>query len=352
LFSSSLTNLSSEELHKHFLSPLEKLEQTPDTSLSPTALLGFYTSLLRNWAVTYATHPANPSLSTHLQSFLRHVGVRSLHHLQTSPTMGHSILTFYEASSSLPWENPLFRLVLPPRELVYHLSFVGNLAFFSRLCSVLVKYKSALELAMGGYPVEFVDHFNGYIMDLCNCLWRNRSFTPANNQDNKSAHACTLPLRVSEALQAVARDRGFDLRHVNSFSNSPIVAGFAADCFWQMEQGQRVKHLGPVTSRSLQKLAQDGGLQVSYAAYRVEVLKWLEKKGFGGVSVFMHATMQSLKNQGQHQHHHHHEKQQQQQKVKRRKGAAPATQTQTMMIQTPTQTQNHGVLGLLGTPAS
>jgi G3E family GTPase len=65
--------------------------------------------------------------------------------------------------------------------------------------------------------------------------------------------------------------------------------------------------------------------------------------------VFMHATMQSLKNQGQH-HQHHHEKQQQQQKVKRRKGAAPATQT--MMIQTPTQTQNHGVLGLLGTPAS
>jgi centromere protein I len=112
---------------------------------------------------------------------------------RNTTAIGHAVLTFYESAATLPWENSLFRLVLPPGALVYYFLFVGNISMFSRLCSVLVKYKAALELAMGVYHGTFVDHFNGYIMDLCNCLWRNRAFTAANDKDNKSALACTIP---------------------------------------------------------------------------------------------------------------------------------------------------------------
>jgi len=44
-------------------------------------------------------------------------------------------------------------------------------------------------LAMPAYSRDFVNYFNGFVMDLCNCLWRNRAL---NNAD-KNALGCQLP---------------------------------------------------------------------------------------------------------------------------------------------------------------
>lgn len=44
-------------------------------------------------------------------------------------------------------------------------------------------------LAMPAYSRDFVNYFNGFVMDLCNCLWRNRAL---NNAD-KNALGCQIP---------------------------------------------------------------------------------------------------------------------------------------------------------------
>jgi hypothetical protein len=48
-------------------------------------------------------------------------------------------------------------------------------------------------LAMPAYSRDFVNYFNGFVMDLCNCLWRNRAL---NNAD-KNALGCQIPESVS-----------------------------------------------------------------------------------------------------------------------------------------------------------
>jgi centromere protein I len=44
-------------------------------------------------------------------------------------------------------------------------------------------------LSMPAYSRDFVNYFNGFVMDLCNCLWRNRAL---NNAD-KNALGCQIP---------------------------------------------------------------------------------------------------------------------------------------------------------------
>jgi hypothetical protein len=56
----------------------------------------------------------------------------------------------------------------------------------------------------------------------------------------------------------------------------------------------RVRHNGPVTQRSLEALAIDGGVRVGWGDYRLEVLAWLEGHGVGGVGELMFCTMKQL----------------------------------------------------------
>ena len=46
-----------------------------------------------------------------------------------------------------------------------------------------------------GYSSAIVDRFNGFIMDICNCLWRNRALAVPGPGDasNECALGCTLP---------------------------------------------------------------------------------------------------------------------------------------------------------------
>ena len=56
----------------------------------------------------------------------------------------------------------------------------------------------------------------------------------------------------------------------------------------------RVRHAGPVSQRSLAVLQAEGGLEVNWAAYRAEVLRWLDEMGVKGVGELMFCTMKLL----------------------------------------------------------
>lgn len=185
-------------MHKSYFTPIERALLARDHK-TQTKLLGMYTELLRNWTVTYHTAPPSASASACLTSFLQHVGDICLSLLQSShgatPTVS-AILCFYELASTLPWENRLFRIVLPSDPLVYHCVFANDPTMVSRICGVLSGYKKAFELCFKPgeseeYEKSYIDHFNGFLVDICNCLWRNRALSIDINKD-PNAMGCTI----------------------------------------------------------------------------------------------------------------------------------------------------------------
>ncbi|KAI5803123.1 Mis6-domain-containing protein [Geopyxis carbonaria] len=297
-----------KEIHAEFLEPIERA-LISGSETSAARLVALCAELMRHWTVTHRKPTEQQALV--LKDFLEHVGDVCLNLLQNvsgNSVVADAILSFYEGASSLPWkENSLFRVVLPPDPLVYHFVFAGDSMMLSRLCGILSKYKQAFEVSIkhwqddtGGYPRQYVDHFNGFLMDICNLLWRTRAFAkggPDSKQDT-NAMGCTMSESIIGPLKetAIAGGEGLELRSLFSFSHSAIFAQLSADWFRQLEESSdaNVRHAGPISQRSLTLLGASDGLKMSYSDYRVAVLRDLKRKGLVGIWDFMHNTMISL----------------------------------------------------------
>jgi centromere protein I len=195
--------------------------------------------------------------------------------------------------------------------LVYTLFFSPGISTLSRLCAVLATYKRAFESAVTqpaspsagdspaeAYPKEYVSHFNGFLMDVCNCLWRSRAF----NTGDVNALGCLLPAEVGGRLAAYVAglDTGLQLSSLFNLSYSPVLALQSITYLRELEdkadeeRGLSARHAGPVTQKSLLQLGRDGGVEMAWAAYRLGVLRYLEDAGVGGVSELMYNTMRHL----------------------------------------------------------
>jgi centromere protein I len=126
---------------------------------------------------------------------------------------------------------------------------------------------------MPAYSRDFVNYFNGFVMDLCNCLWRNRAL---NNAD-KNALGCQIPeypptspcftfgwlgvltgRDVVGVLKAASEDRGDSLGVLFSLTHGTAFGLFAAQIFRALEDEDAsvtVRHPGPVTLGSLKQYA-------------------------------------------------------------------------------------------------
>ncbi|KAI9813765.1 MAG: hypothetical protein M1827_003555 [Pycnora praestabilis] len=305
------------EVFTAFFSSIEAtlLDNGPE---SKVVLLEYYTSILRQWTIRLLAVPIPESDIPHppseiLAQLVAHVDLLSLSLLETpGATLDHvsSILSFYEtiafalSHSSL---NSNIRINTPSSLVVYNLTFSTSLSTVSRLCGILAVYKRAFETAMaaasarggeGGYPRDFVNHFNGFLMDICNCLWRNRAF----NREDVNALGCLFPTSALPALRTYADNLGHSLPTLFSLSYSTTVCALSIACFRDLEDVAEVadppsiavRHAGPVTQRSLTILGKEGGLKLSWANYRLEVLRWLEDRGVKGVGELMFNTMKHL----------------------------------------------------------
>ncbi|KAI9697992.1 MAG: hypothetical protein M1836_004345 [Candelina mexicana] len=294
------------------------LNNTPE---SKTVILDFYTALFRMWTVRILSgqHESLPdsyeSPTETLSRLVNHTDTLCLSLLETgTPTFStmSSVLSFYEAvafaithSSS----NPNIRIITPSSQIIYLLVFTNSVSILSRLCSVLAAYKRAFESAMNtaspspperGYPREYVNHFNGFLMDICNCLWRNRAF----NREDVNALGCLIPTTVLPSLRTYAESLDHTLPTLFSLSYSSALCALSIACFRDLEEAAYAgdpesivtRHAGPVTQRSLTILANEGGLRISWADYRLQVLKWLEERGVGGIGELMFNTMKHLMN--------------------------------------------------------
>ncbi|POR33164.1 Centromere protein I, partial [Tolypocladium paradoxum] len=235
-----------QALYTHVFQPLEAAVQDnePDTQL---ALLALYTTLLHHWtAVLRSSTPLPSHASASITALVRHVNLLALTLLQTRPGVGteSAVLAFYEQSVRLVTHAqlaPYVRIELPPAPLVYGFLFSGSLATLSRLCAVLAAYKRGFETAMAtraaarhhgagaagpridalAYDRAYVNTYNGFLMDMCNCFWRARAFSDAD----ADARGCMLPRATVAALAdyVPAVDRAFALASLFSLSHAPAL---------------------------------------------------------------------------------------------------------------------------------
>jgi centromere protein I len=223
-----------------------------------------------------------------------------------------TILNFYDTATFIHSQTSLqshVRITTPPAILVYTLLFTSSLCSLSRLCGILALYKRAFEAAMVGrsssaatavepYPRDYVNHFNGFLMDVCNCIWRSRAFTSAD----PNALGCLIPPSLVGALTTYVSslDTQLSLTTLFSLSFSPTVCGVSNSYLRELEDKAEdedditKRHAGPVTQQSLKTVGLNGGLKLQWADYRLGVLMWMEDRNVKGIGELMYNTMKPL----------------------------------------------------------
>ncbi|CAK7207325.1 hypothetical protein SEUCBS139899_010135 [Sporothrix eucalyptigena] len=349
-----LTNFS--ETYKATYELLEARLLNNEAS-SQLDLLSFYTLVLRQQAIAMmATDNSDIAARAagSIQALVQHVNGLVLALIQnsvvysTSPTAASggvstlallAVLDFYEevtAILALRRDNVLacVQELIPPPTAVYTLHFHQSAAIVSRLYSILANYKRGLEAAMSRRPgrsaaaalaqidrsqplaLPLTDHerarvnlFNGYLMDVCNCLWRSRAFSSTDT----NALGCRVDGAVVGRLSGYVQgllDRDLPLAAAFSLSHSPTLCLQAISYLRHLEddameaagaddstvQPLERRHAGPVTQAALLRLADSGGLRVTWQAYRSGLLVHLEKQGLGGIASLMYNTMKNLMN--------------------------------------------------------
>ncbi|KOS18484.1 Inner centromere protein mis6 [Escovopsis weberi] len=279
-----------------------------------------YTDLLHNWTAELSSSDPIPShASLTVKMAVHHVGRLCSTLLQVAPSASveSAILSFYEQTTFLVNHERLkfyIRIELPPSTIIYSLLFSSSLATVSRLCHILSSYKKSFEAAMAAksrqkgspgmgslpYDKAYVNKFNGYLMDICNCFWRARAFSDTDT----NAHGCMIARRTVSRLTSyvVSVDKSFTLSTMFSLSHSPVLCLQSIQRVRELEdeaaavdRSIRTRHAGPVTQTSLSKLGDSGGITLSWQEYRVDVLKTLDAKGLGGIGELLKNTMTVLK---------------------------------------------------------
>jgi centromere protein I len=302
------------DLYSSIFQPLEEAVLDDGTVESKVELLTFYRNLLGQWTASVLSQPQlSLDASSAVTSLITHANNLALTIVQTSLHVNtlSKVLEFYEATASLisqPTLRSTIRITIPPTELIYTLQFTDSLSTTSRLCAVLALYKRAFEIAMAPKPIdysvlnqqsyskEYVNHFNGFLMDVCNCLWRSRAF----NTSDPNALACMLAPAVTQSLSkyVTSIDTQMSLATLFSFSFSPVFCLLAISYLRELEDGTEdeieLRHPGPPTSKSLLQLEKDGGLRLPWPDYKLGVLHYMENKGVNGVGELMYNTMKHL----------------------------------------------------------
>lgn len=295
---------------------LSTLESTLDrTTASQLHLLDLYAGLLQHWSALLLNEEVPQHASASVAHLVEHANQLSLTILQTSPTeyTAHKILDFYDRISFVYSQTNLLRMLqitIPPVPLVYTLQFSPSLATVSRLCSMLTVYKQACAVYMSNaakklgpaYDKQQVNTFNGFLMDICNSLWRAKAFA----KSDAHSRGCMVADKVIVGLESYVKsltDSGsgeMALGALFTMSYSPLLCVQAREHVRRLEEKEdeevelQARHAGPVTQKSLAQLGRKGGLELTWQEYRLGVLRTLEDNEWSGIPELMYSTMKNL----------------------------------------------------------
>ncbi|KAI9802029.1 MAG: hypothetical protein M1825_003085 [Sarcosagium campestre] len=292
-----------ETLKQEYLSRLERILLSCQPN-AQTKLLTYYNDLCRQWTVLLLSSNRPPSALKSLTDLAAHATTLSLSILaQPSPSISATaaILTFQE---TLTHSLPVLSVPPPSSLLTSHLTFTPSLSTLSRLCSLITTLKLAYTSPATSAPpppAPSRQTLNTLLIDTCNLFWRNRAL----GTTDAAAQGCLAPPTLLPALRTHVAARGLSLPSLFSLSHAVPLAALSIACFREMEDDVEAedgngkvrlgaRHAGPVTQRSLQQLAADGGLELDWTEYRVRVLAYLDQRGVTGISRLMGSTMRGL----------------------------------------------------------
>ncbi|KAI1201038.1 Mis6-domain-containing protein [Nemania serpens] len=283
------------------------LDGTPNSQLQ---ILDFFTSLLRRWIVNW-TSPDNRAIeaSQSAAHLVAHVNNLCLTLIQTSPGISThgKVLDFYYQASSLASDSHLLThtqaTIVPSAPLIYNLFFASSPLTASRVCSVVAKYKEGFQISMGAAKIDYtpqhIPEFNGFLMDICNCLWRQRALS----DEDTNAKGCMIPQPLVGHLSSyiTGLSMGGSLADLFSLSYSPAFSLFAISFLRELEdeveeqEGLGIKHAGPASKTTLRALANRDGINLSWDDYRRGVLSYLDSRGMDGVGHLLSITIGTLR---------------------------------------------------------
>ncbi|KAJ6259737.1 hypothetical protein Dda_5375 [Drechslerella dactyloides] len=310
-----------KDLQTEYFQRLENLLMNTSSN-DVIALVRFHTNYMRN-VVTQYSNAQNRDREAEIRSALREyilyvdqLNAQALVNFSKQPDLIpllHNILEFYDTVVHVPVQQPIFEIVYPADIIVYSSVFLGDSVSFSRLCGILAVYKQSFlehtelrardpRIAGYGEPDRaYVDHFNGFLMDISNFFWRFRCFCRDPAKDT-NALGCLMQEDFVAYLNQAANARELSLNGIFTVTHSATFSRFNAECLRFLEDRHEdfkgdldVRHAGPVTSKSLAGLAGDGGYQVEYRVFKMASLEYLRRKGFEGVYALIYSTMKKLR---------------------------------------------------------
>ncbi|KAJ5109872.1 Centromere protein Cenp-I [Penicillium argentinense] len=324
-----------ESLQRSILSTLES-SLLDETLASRTDLLDFYSALISEWGVklrtqksTVPTEESAPlsKIVTHaelLASSIEEFASTDEDEQDAVNSTTLPVLRFYKSMADLfshAPQNAKIRLTVPRAATVYTIAFTQSISVISTLNSILAGYKSSFEASLTSqtlkspntteplYDTNLVGQFNGYVMDMCNLIWRNRAL----NSEDPNALGCLIPAATTTALTNYVRSVNEAARHYDSksafnvtlasifsLSHHAAFCNLSAACFADLEEEQQIpedrpRMQKPVTQKALQALERDGGAKISWQEYRVHMLDWLDAIGSRGTANLMRSTMKALR---------------------------------------------------------
>ncbi|KAI9375871.1 Mis6-domain-containing protein [Aspergillus egyptiacus] len=323
-----------DTLRNSILVPLEAAI-LDDTASSKAILLDFYSALIRQWGVRLRSQPFTSEQSQPCSHLIRHAELLALSILESpveppSSSDGDyrpSMLSVVDLHFTLAelfshaHLNGNIRITVPLAPTVYSLIFTPMDFVISSMNSILSSYKSSFEASMTSealqpengtdslYPQQLVGQFNGYIMDYCNLVWRNRAL----NAEDPNALGCLIPPATITALTQYIRETNekarrrnrdaafsYTLASIFSLSHHAALCNMSASCFADIERensiGEGQPQLRkPVTQKALSALEKEGGVQMTWQDYRVRMLDWLDATGSVGIGNLMRTTMKALR---------------------------------------------------------
>lgn len=174
------------------------------------------------------------------------------------------------------------------------------LTVYKQACAV---YMSNAAKKLGpAYDKKQVNTFNGFLMDICNSLWRGKAFA----KSDAHSRGCMIADEVITAMERYVNsltDSGSSemaLGTLFTMSYSPLLCLQARGHVRRLEEKEdeevelQARHAGPVTQKSLAQLSRKGGLELSWQDFRLGVLRLLEDKEWNGIPELMYSTMKNL----------------------------------------------------------
>ncbi|OBZ85717.1 Centromere protein I [Choanephora cucurbitarum] len=314
---------SFRELYQYVLKPLSRLYITSDVKWKARLIL-CYSDWLRNWAaLDWKQHVHNRNEATtdvdrlttffgHLsfnvdyfqtiQRFVEHVDklcIAGLLAEEDHVLLQHAGLTFFELVASISRQDDIPDIIIPAATFVHRNFFSTTAMAVSRMCGIIHQYKVAFEENdhksvnwSSKHTQEYLDHFNTYMMDICNSLWRNLGLCKSKEQ----AQAFSFTEKNIEQFLELCQDKQVDPKLVLSITHSGALLSLSKRFMEIIEEDEKVNvhHDKPITANYLKELEQEGGVSIGYMEYRVELLDHLTEIGLKGIPDLLYACMNSL----------------------------------------------------------